>query len=46
MEILTNITGEFEHVLALQPGINIVVVEAVDRAGNVTYESRLIRATY
>ncbi len=46
VEILTSITGEFEHELALQPGINVMVVEAVDRAGNVTYESRLIRATY
>lgn len=46
IEVLTSITGQFEHVLALAPGINVVVVEAVDRAGNVTYESRLIRATY
>ncbi len=39
-------TGEFEHDLQLQHGINLIVVEAVDRAGNVTYRSRMVHGKF
>ena len=38
--------GSFTHILKVEPGINIVVVEAIDRAGNVSYQSRLINGKY
>lgn len=38
--------GTFRHALALEPGINVVVVEAVDAAGNVTYRSQLIQGKF
>jgi len=38
--------GGFRHSVILEPGINVLVVEAVDAAGNVTYRSQLIRATF
>ena len=38
--------GEFEHALRLDRGINVVVVEAVDNAGNIAYESRLVSAKF
>jgi hypothetical protein len=38
--------GRFQHKLQLPPGINIVVVEAIDRAGNVSYKSQLINGKY
>ena len=38
--------GEFEHPLALRAGYNVVVVQAVDRAGNTTFESRIINAEF
>jgi hypothetical protein len=39
-------TGVFEYALNLQRGVNLVVVEAVDAAGNVAYRSGLIHAKY
>ncbi|NNG47183.1 MAG: hypothetical protein HKM86_08750 [Deltaproteobacteria bacterium] len=39
-------SGAFEHPLMLKPGVNIIVVEAVDAAGNVTYRSRMVDAIY
>jgi len=38
--------GRFTHKLKIEPGINIVVVEAIDRAGNVSYQSQLINGKY
>ncbi len=35
--------GEFEGAVELQGGINVIVVEAADDAGNIAYESRRIR---
>ncbi len=34
--------GRFEHVVTLDPGTNIVVVEAVDRRGNVAFASATV----
>jgi hypothetical protein len=39
-------SGEFEYPLKLQFGINIIVVESVDVAGNITYRSRLITGKF
>jgi Glucodextranase, domain B/FecR protein len=38
--------GSFEMSLTLQRGLNMVVVEAIDEAGNTTYESRYVTARY
>ncbi len=38
--------GGFRHPVTLEPGLNIVVVEAVDAAGNVTYRSQLIQGKF
>lgn len=35
-------TGEFESEVAIDPGPNVIVVEAVDGAGNVTYQSEVV----
>lgn len=42
----TNAQGEFECDLKLQRGVNIIVVEAIDRAGNVTYRPLQINAKF
>jgi hypothetical protein len=42
----TGLDGSFEYELALDRGINVVVVEAIDAAGNTTYRSRLVNAEY
>jgi hypothetical protein len=42
----TNATGEFEYDLALRRGLSVVVVEAVDTAGNTAYRSQLVNAKY
>jgi len=39
-------SGEFEHTLELDRGLNVVVVEAVDAAGNITYRSQRLNAKY
>jgi len=45
-EIQVDASGRFSHVLALERGVNTVVVEAIDAAGNVTYRSETIDARY
>ncbi len=37
-------SGDFEGRIALRPGPNVVVVEAMDAAGNVTYRSAVVLA--
>jgi len=37
-------SGKFNHTIKLKKGVNIIVVEALDRAGNTTYESKNIYA--
>lgn len=44
--VTTSTSGEFQHQLRLQPGINVVVVEAVDASGNVAYSSQLINGKF
>lgn len=34
--------GTFSYTLSLEPGVNVIVVEAVDTPGNVTYKSKLV----
>ena len=41
-EIPTDETGAFEHRISLELGINLIIVEAVDRAGNVSYQSGML----
>lgn len=41
-QILTNKSGSFAHMIHLEPGINVIVVESVDAAGNITYKSRIL----
>lgn len=41
-EVAVSHNGEFTSNLELAPGINVIVVEAVDLAGNVTYSSHLV----
>ncbi len=38
----TEADGSFKYELKFKPGVNVVVVEAVDQAGNSTYLSKLI----
>ena len=45
-EIQVDASGRFSHALALERGVNTVVVEAIDAAGNVTYRSETIDARY
>ena len=45
-EVLVQATGEFEHRLDLERGLNVVTVEAVDGAGNIAYRSKLVSAKY
>ena len=35
-------TGEFSYPLPIRPGVNVIVVEAIDEAGNVAYRSELV----
>jgi hypothetical protein len=41
-EVLTTAEGEFRHAVALERGTNIIVVEAVDSVGNVSYRSSTV----
>ncbi|TPW18767.1 MAG: hypothetical protein FD130_29 [Halothiobacillaceae bacterium] len=41
-EVMPQATGEFSHEVTLKPGVNIIVVEAVDLAGNVSYQSETV----
>ena len=45
-EIQPEASGGFSHPMTLQRGVNIVVVEAIDPAGNVAYRSETIDARY
>ena len=45
-EIPVDASGRFSHTLTLQRGVNMVVVEAIDAAGNVAYRSETIDARY
>lgn len=45
-KVLTTAEGEFRHAVALERGINIVVVEAVDEIGNVSYRSSTVNAKF
>jgi len=38
--------GSFQHSLRLGPGSTVIVVEAVDQAGNVAYRSELVTADF
>lgn len=38
--------GSFTHTVRLEPGLNVVVVEAVDPAGNSSYVSGMVQARY
>jgi len=42
----TDAGGRFEHTLQLEPGLNHVVVEAVDAAGNSVFRSRYVNARF
>lgn len=38
--------GEFRYALTLKPGINMIVIEAVDMAGNSTYRAQYVTARF
>jgi len=42
--VVVDDSGVFSHTLILEKGVNLVVVEAVDDTGNVTYRSQTIHA--
>ena len=44
--VATDRTGRFSQEIALRRGVNIVLVEAVDAAGNTTYRSQLVNAKF
>jgi hypothetical protein len=44
--VRTGTGGEFSHEVPLERGVNVVVVEAVDTAGNIAHRSRLILARF
>lgn len=44
--VATDRTGRFRHDVSLRHGVNIVLVEAVDAAGNSTYRSQLVNAKF
>ena len=39
-------SGEFEYGVTLAPGLNVVVIESYDAAGNVAYQSGLVNAKF
>jgi glucodextranase-like protein len=45
-EIQVDASGRFSRTIALERGVNMVVVEAIDAAGNVAYRSETIDARY
>jgi hypothetical protein len=45
-EVPTTPQGEFRHAVALERGINIIVVEAVDAVGNVSYRSSRVHGKF
>lgn len=44
--VTTSDSGIFQHVMNFQRGVNVVVVEAMDKAGNVTYSSKLVNGKF
>jgi hypothetical protein len=38
--------GEFEYVVKLSPGLNMIIVEAIDAAGNSAYRSQYVTADF
>ena len=45
-EVEVGESGEFSHPVPLERGANVIVVEAIDDAGNVAYRSQVINARY
>ncbi len=45
-KIKSSSTGEFSYALPIARGTNVIVVEAVDLAGNVSYSSKMINGVY
>jgi hypothetical protein len=45
-EAPTNEAGEFRLTVELERGTNIIVVEAVDSTGNVTYRSETVNVKF
>ena len=45
-QITTTETGEFELWVTLKRGVNVVTIEAIDPAGNVAYQTRMVSADY
>jgi hypothetical protein len=45
-QVPTTESGTFEYALVLEPGLNVVVVEAIDVAGNISYRSQLLNAKH
>ena len=45
-KIESSSTGEFNYDLPIARGMNVVVVEAVDQAGNVSFSSEMINGVY
>jgi hypothetical protein len=43
-EAKTDARGYFMHRLNLDPGLNVIVVEAIDRMGNVAYKSQVVNS--
>ena len=46
MPVKVDRNGEFMHSLFLQRGYNVIVVEAVDKVGNVNYFSRTVNVKF
>ncbi len=44
--VMTSDSGTFQYVMNFQRGVNVVVVEAMDKAGNVTYSSKLVHGKF
>lgn len=44
--VKTTRSGKFKYILKLEPGINVIVVEAVDGVDNVTYRSKKVLSKY
>ncbi len=44
--VATDAAGRFEFRITLEPGPNLVVVEAADAAGNITYYSQYVHAKF
>lgn len=45
-EAITTSSGAFETTVEIDPGATLIIVEAVDEAGNVAYESQIINSKF